>query len=1266
LAVTINDEPDPVQVNNNLTYRIIVANNGPDAAADAMATVTLPQGVMFVSANASQGNCTGSGPVACTLGNLAALAKATITVVVKPTATGSLTLQANVSSATPDINTANNTASQTTRVSTLLSIFGRVTTASGEGLSGVSVSLIGTQQATITTNSDGYYQFAELPAGSYVVRPALGGYVFNPANHTFSNVANDQRADFAAVSCIFSIAPANRVFQAEGGAGSLTINSPDGQCPWTARSNAAWIRLEGATGGVVSGNGTRTINFTVEPTVGARSGTIIVGGQTFTVLQEFNPCSTVSFDASPVSVLPQAGYFLRQLAADFNNDGVIDLAAINSNVATSQRDISIVIYPRTAAGGFGAPVKALTLQGSNVSLQAFASGELNGDGFADFVAFGGSNQNLIYLVLSNGTGGFAAPKELAAALPLSSIAIADFNSDGKNDAAFGVNSFENNVVVYFNDGAGNLGQPKALPKAGGNFFVSKIEAADFNGDGKTDIVSFANGSEFVVYTNNGAGEFMAQVQTLPTSTGDRAVGDFNGDGRPDILFSLRDGLLLYLNDGGGFGQPLMTSVGYPFINTSAPALVTGDFNGDGKTDAAILPSNATNSVSEGLLLFTATGGGGGNFSPPVWYLPTVGGSATAAGGVFATAADFNGDGLNDLLFSKNNSFNNITNVSIAAGLKSGGLSAARAFQLSTSDSGSQSSPNAIAAADLNGDGVTDLATTNFSSDKVSLLFGDGRGGFGSPVGVAASSGTLDLVIRDFNRDGQLDLAVLSSSPNIITILLGNGRGEFAKGATVNVGPNARRLGVADFNRDGNPDLVAREQGGGLAVWLGNGQGGFAVGATGLGGNLEDFDQTFVVGDFNGDANADLAIADGNQSGAGPQLILLPGNGQGGFGAAIRMRVEGRYNLLSLEDLNADGRGDLLYQYGNFVHVMLSRSDGSFAAPVQYAVGGDVRFASVRDVNGDARPDVLAVSQSADAIYVFMGKGDGSFNPSVVIPAPGLPRQLAAEDFDGDGAVDLAVMRGSSTIGTVLLNRPICPPKGIVTTSAASYARYQAAPESIVALFGADLATTTQVATTVPLPTALAGVSVKVRDAAGVERASPLFFVSPGQINFQIPVGTATGTALLTVLRGSETVSTGTATINRVAPALFAADASGQGFPAAVVLRVKANGAQLFEPVVALDATGKLIGVPVDLSVEGDQVFLLLFGTGIRNNSGVVNVSAKAGSMLVEVQYAGAQGDFVGLDQINLRLPRVLAGLGTAELLLTVDGRAANPLKIIIK
>jgi uncharacterized protein (TIGR03437 family) len=346
--------------------------------------------------------------------------------------------------------------------------------------------------------------------------------------------------------------------------------------------------------------------------------------------------------------------------------------------------------------------------------------------------------------------------------------------------------------------------------------------------------------------------------------------------------------------------------------------------------------------------------------------------------------------------------------------------------------------------------------------------------------------------------------------------------------------------------------------------------------------------------------------------------------------------------------------------------MLSRSDGSFAAPVQYAVGGDVRFASVRDVNGDARPDVLAVSQSADAIYVFMGKGDGSFNPSVVIPAPGLPRQLAAEDFDGDGAVDLAVMRGSSTIGTVLLNRPICPPKGIVTTSAASYARYQAAPESIVALFGADLATTTQVATTVPLPTALAGVSVKVRDAAGVERASPLFFVSPGQINFQIPVGTATGTALLTVLRGSETVSTGTATINRVAPALFAADASGQGFPAAVVLRVKANGAQLFEPVVALDATGKLIGVPVDLSVEGDQVFLLLFGTGIRNNSGVVNVSAKAGSMLVEVQYAGAQGDFVGLDQINLRLPRVLAGLGTAELLLTVDGRAANPLKIIIK
>lgn len=1268
LSAAINDEPDPVQVNGNLSYIVTIANDGPDAASGVTATIALPQSLMFVSANASQGSCAGAGPVNCALGNLAAGGKATIALAAKPAAAGNITVQATASSATPDINSANNTASQTTKVSTLPSIFGRVTAASDAGLGGVTMNLAGAQFPAVTTSDNGRYQFAELAAGgNYTVTPARQGYVFNPASRAFNDLTSDQRGDFSAVVCIFSVSPSNRVFPPVGGAASVMVNSPDPQCPWTARSNAAWIKLDGAVNGVVSGNGSRAVGFTVEPAVGARSGTITLAGQTFTVLQEFNACVAADFSTSPVIQLPQAGFFQRILTADFNKDGLPDLAAINNNLSGSPAEAALLIYPGNATGGFGAPIKAMMLQGSDASFVAFAAGDLNGDGFPDLAATGGSNQNRIFVVLSNGSGGFAQFKEYAATLPLSAVATGDFNSDNKPDVAFGVRSFEANVIVHLNDGAGNLGDPKILPKSVGSFPVDQVEVADFDGDNKLDIISFSQGPEFVVYKSDGAGNFSPQTQILPPA-GSRVVGDFNGDRRPDVLFSGFNELILYLNNGAGmFGAPLHMPLSFPFISGQS-GLIAGDFNGDGKTDAGVFPSNSTNSYNEGMLLFTSIGNG--SFNAPVWYLPVVGGSVNAAGGLLSVANDFNRDGLTDLLFVRNNSVGT-SSVTIAMATKSGGFDLPRMFRFSSSDSSSQSLPSAIAAADLNGDGVVDLATANFSSASISLLFGNGRGEFGGtvaiPTGFDPGSGAIDLAIRDFNRDGNRDLAVLSASANTIVILPGNGRGEFTRLAPVQVGPNARQLGVADFNNDGNLDLVARGQGGGLALFIGNGQGGFTPGLSGIGGNITDFDLTFVIGDFNGDTNADLALADGTQSGEGPQLIVLAGNGQGGFGAAKNIRTDTRYNLLAAEDFNADGKTDLLYQFGNSVFVLLSEGSGSFSAPAQYPVSGDTRSASVRDVNGDAKPDIIAASQSSDQLFILIGKGDGKFNNAVITPLPGLPARMAVEDFNGDGSVDLAVVRGSSTIGAILLNRASCPPAGAaVATSAASYARYNLAPESIAAVFGAGLASTTQVAASVPLPTQLAGTSVRIKDSAGVERAAPLFFVSPNQINLQIPPAAAIGTTLLSVMNGNNAVAAGTMTINRAAPALFSADASGQGFAAAVILRVKSDGRQIFEPVTTVNAIGQLVGVPIDLGGESDQVFLLLFGTGIRGNTGLANVAATIGGTAVEVQYAGAQGDFVGLDQFNLKLSRSLAGQGLSTVALTVDGKAANLVRVTIK
>ena len=89
-------------------------------------------------------------------------------------------------------------------------------------------------------------------------------------------------------------------------------------------------------------------------------------------------------------------------------------------------------------------------------------------------------------------------------------------------------------------------------------------------------------------------------------------------------------------------------------------------------------------------------------------------------------------------------------------------------------------------------------------------------------------------------------------------------------------------------------------------------------------------------------------------------------------------------------------------------------------------------------------------------------------------------------------------------------------------------------------------------------------------------------------------------------------------------------------------------------------------LPVDLGPEADQVFLVLFGTGLRARSSLAAVSARIGGAEAQVTYAGPQGDFLGLDQVNVRLPRELAGRGEVDVTLVVDGREANPVKVHVR
>jgi uncharacterized protein (TIGR03437 family) len=238
---------------------------------------------------------------------------------------------------------------------------------------------------------------------------------------------------------------------------------------------------------------------------------------------------------------------------------------------------------------------------------------------------------------------------------------------------------------------------------------------------------------------------------------------------------------------------------------------------------------------------------------------------------------------------------------------------------------------------------------------------------------------------------------------------------------------------------------------------------------------------------------------------------------------------------------------------------------------------------------------------------------------------------------------------------------------VAPVSAASFNGAQLAPEGIVALFGSGLATGFATADTLPLPTTLEGTSVKVTDKSGTERLAPLFFVSPNQINLQIPPATTSGAATITVNRPEGAPISAVVQIEAVAPALFTANPTGQGVAAAVALRIKADGAQSFEPVAQFDPVSqRFVALPLDLGAEGDQVFLILFGTGLRNRSALEAVTVRIGGVNVEAGYVGAQGGLVGFDQVNLPVPRGLAGRGEVTIEMMVEGLMVNPVSINVR
>ncbi len=335
--------------------------------------------------------------------------------------------------------------------------------------------------------------------------------------------------------------------------------------------------------------------------------------------------------------------------------------------------------------------------------------------------------------------------------------------------------------------------------------------------------------------------------SIGTGNSPQAVvsGDFNGDGKPDLaVANYADNTVeVFLSNGDGtFGNGLLASTG-----TGPTALAVGDYNGDGKLDLAV--ANQTDST---VSIFTGNGDG------TLTLQSTL--SMETIAPVWLAAADFIGNGKLDLAL-----------VSLADG--------ALEFFLGNGDGTFQETsvlPNAgtgpvtLAIGDFNGDGELDLAEANKTGNTVGILIGNGTGTFTAlSTEPATGNGPQGILSSDFNGDGKLDLAVANETDGTVSILLGNGDGTFQNQSTFATAAGPMALAAGDFNGDGKLDLVVADQSANsISVLFGNGDGTFQ---THVDFATDAGPMALAAGDFNNDGRLDVAVA---AQTAGLMSILL--------------------------------------------------------------------------------------------------------------------------------------------------------------------------------------------------------------------------------------------------------------------------------------------------------------------------------------------------------------------------------------------------------
>lgn len=685
--------------------------------------------------------------------------------------------------------------------------------------------------------------------------------------------------------------------------------------------------------------------------------------------------------------------------ADVNGDGKLDLVVANQCgdiITCTDGSVSVLL-----GNGDGTFQPAVSYDSGGNHAYWVAVADVNGDGKPDIIVlnqFEGKSSSLGVLI-GNGDGTFKAAVIYDAGGRMSnSVAIADVNGDGRPDLIVANECAEGNdvyctsdggtVSVLLGNGDGTFQAPQSYNSGGqgGNSIV----VSDLNMDGKLDVLVVHGGNLSVLF-GNGDGTFQPAYSFASgeDSTISVAVADVNGDGKPDLVVANQCPLgmpcLFDAAPSGSVSVLLGNGDGTFNLTQTYPAPVTGpvvtlDLNGDGKIDL-VVGSACRGCGNSGVTVFL--GNGDGTFQ----YLQNY--SSGGYGAVSLALGDFNADGKPDIAIANvctNGGDCSDGNVGVLFGNGDGTLRGALSYQVV----GFELATSA-AVANLNGDG------------KLDLVFADLYG----PTGI---SGGAD-------------------------VFLGNGDGTFRSGQFYGFdGVLTNSVVVADINNDGKPDLVAANlctsfSCTGLAtvgVLLGNGDATFqSVKTYNSGGAGAD---AIAVGDFNGDGNADVVVANGNSD----TISILLGNGDGTFQPAYSF-PSGGYTPVSIAiaDVNADGKLDVIVanycadsscQTNGVISVFLGDGRGGFSAPHEYSPEGNrTGPLAIADVNRDGKLDIVvesvcgpgpcALNGEDGIVEVLLGNGDGTFQTPLTTSVPptfnGGGWQLTVADFNGDGELDVA-------------------------------------------------------------------------------------------------------------------------------------------------------------------------------------------------------------------------------------------------------------------